>query len=397
MARYDPLLPGSADNWTYAPRCGTPTNSADISHTCALTVTYTGADLDYAVYFNPLFLTATTITTTTTPMESALLTLIDTTASTLDAAIYGLNRQSVIEALIAAHQRGVTVRIVGDDDAATTSYNAGYQALTAAGIPLVIDSSSYIQHNKFIIVDGIVVWTGSTNLTDTGFTLNANNSLAITSTHLADIYTAQFEQMWAGHFHNDKTGAAHLLDYNGTLVEVYFSPRDLAPFAVWELLDGVTDTLHFAHFFWTDDILGDRAIERLEAGVNVAGVWDQLGVANAYAVADDLTAAGARVRVEDNPGKLHHKLAVLDAGGPDPIVITGSYNWTNAGGYENDENTLIIHHADLAHAYHAEIDAIWTAIDPTPVTITALSATSTWGLFLLPLVALLIWLKPPRP
>ena len=139
MARYDPLLPGSADNWTYAPRCGTPTNSVDISHTCALTVTYTGADLDYAVYFNPLFLTATTITTTTTPMESALLTLIDTTASTLDAAIYGLNWQSVIEALIAAHQRGVTVRIVGDDDAATTSYNAG--GIKPSPLPASLSSS----------------------------------------------------------------------------------------------------------------------------------------------------------------------------------------------------------------------------------------------------------------
>ena len=46
--------------------------------------------------------------------------------------------------------------------------------------------------------------------------------------------------------------------------------------------------------------------------------------------------------------------AVIDVEGDDPVVILGSYNWTDAGAYDNDENTLIIHDRVLARAHYAE-------------------------------------------
>jgi phosphatidylserine/phosphatidylglycerophosphate/cardiolipin synthase-like enzyme len=54
---------------------------------------------------------------------------------------------------------------------------------------------------------------------------------------------------------------------------------------------------------------------------------------------DRLGAAGARIGIEDLLGKVHHKFAVLDVEGSDPVVILGAYNWTDSGAYENDENT----------------------------------------------------------
>ena len=51
--------------------------------------------------------------------------------------------------------RGVTVRIVGDDEAATGEYAASYQALSINGIQVVTDTTtSKIQHNKFLVIDG---------------------------------------------------------------------------------------------------------------------------------------------------------------------------------------------------------------------------------------------------
>ena len=38
-------------------------------------------------------------------------------------------------------------------------------------------------------------------------------------------------------------------------------------------------------------------------------------------------------------------------------MIVGSYNWTEAGAYDNDENTLILHNRELARAYDAEVAA----------------------------------------
>jgi phosphatidylserine/phosphatidylglycerophosphate/cardiolipin synthase-like enzyme len=324
-----------------------------------------GTNLDYSVYFNPLAPSATVTTTAQTPMETALLNLINGANTTVDIAQYGLNRLTVVNALINAHNRGVVVRVVGDDDAAANAYSSYYQMLTDAGITIVTDSStSQIQHNKFLIVDGTILWTGSTNLTDTGFTLNANNAMVITDTVLANVYTTEFEEMWAGNFHSAKTdNTAHLFKYNGTLVESYFSPTDVVAFEVWDELSQADETIHFAMFFWTDNLLTDRVIEKLSDGIEVHGMFDQLGEANGSSGDEAMCAAGAQIGIEDFAGKLHHKFAVIDVNGPDPTVILGSYNWTSSGAYNNDENTLIIHDAALAQAYYAEWQRLWEAIE----------------------------------
>ncbi|MBN1250279.1 MAG: lamin tail domain-containing protein [Anaerolineae bacterium] len=366
MVRVDTYLPGTdPSNWTYNPRCGTATNSAGATYECPYTVYSTSDPLYYAVYFNERATTASGPTIQPTAMENALLDLIDRATTSIDIALYGLNRQSVVDALIAAHNAGVTVRVVGDDEAATSAeYGASYQALTNAGITIVTDTSlSKIQHNKFLVLDGSVVWTGSTNLTDTCLTLNANSSIAITDTVLAGSYTAEFEEMWAGSFSGDKTvNTIQHLDYGGTLVESYFSPTDWPAFEVWLELAKAEETIHFAMFFWTDELLSRRVMERLRAGVEVYGVWDQLGASNVASQDELLCAAGARIGIENLPGKVHHKFAVIDVEGDDPVVIVSSYNWTEAGAYDNDENTLIIHDHELARAYYAEWQRLWATV-----------------------------------
>lgn len=353
-----------AINWTHNPRCGEPTNAASISYSCTLTTTVVGEDLNYSVYFNELVPGATQTTTAVTTMEAAFLDLVDNSVSTIDIALYGLNRQSIVAALISAHNRGVIVRVVGDDGAATNAYSDFYSQLTAAGIPLVTDTSqSAIQHNKFMIVDGEIVWTGSTNFTDTGFTLNANNSIVITSTTLATVYASEFNEMVSGVFQGSKAdNTAHLLDYNGTLVELYFSPSDIVAFEVWNELQEADESLHFAMFFWTDSLLSEIVAMQIPAGLEVIGVWDLLGAASVSSQDEMLCAAGARIGIEPFAGKLHHKFGVIDVASSDPRVITGSYNWTASGAYSNDENTLIIHDAVLAQAYAAETERLWAGI-----------------------------------
>jgi phosphatidylserine/phosphatidylglycerophosphate/cardiolipin synthase-like enzyme len=107
-------------------------------------------------------------------------------------------------------------------------------------------------------------------------------------------------------------------------------------------------------FFWTDDLLTERILERMAQGVQVHGICDQLGAAHPSSACDDLHQGGAHITVEDFPGKLHHKFAVIDVEGSDPVVILGSYNWTDGGAYDNDENTLIVHDRELARAYYSE-------------------------------------------
>ena len=74
-------------------------------------------------------------------------------------------------------------------------------------------------------------------------------------------------------------------------------------------------------FFWTNELLSKRVAERIEAGVEVYGVWDELGEANVSSQDELLCAAGARIGIGNLPGKVHHKFAVIDAEGDDPVVI----------------------------------------------------------------------------
>ena len=52
----------------------------------------------------------------------------------------------------------------------------------------------------------------------------------------------------------------------------------------------------------------------------------------------------------------------IDVEGDDPVVIVGSYNWTEVGAYDNDENTLILHDRELARAYYAEWQRLWGTV-----------------------------------
>jgi hypothetical protein len=58
-----------------------------------------------------------------------------------------------------------------------------------------------------------------------------------------------------------------------------------------------------AMFFWTDELLSRRVAGRLAAGVEVYGVWDQIGAANVSSQDEMLCAAGARIGIENLPGK----------------------------------------------------------------------------------------------
>jgi len=332
--------------------------------------TFVLGELAYDVYFSSdTALTAVAPTTDVTVMEAALLSVLNSADEAIDAAIYGFNRASLRDALIAAHNRGVAVRVIGDDEAVDDpEYGLYYEALITAGIPVISDTFSSIQHNKFAVIDGAITWSGSTNWTDTGFTYNMNNGLLFTDTYISLAYTMEFEEMFSGSFSGDKAdNTPHVFTYTNAIVEIYFAPSDAVEQQVLDAVESVDDTFQFAHFFWTLESLGQvTAAKFITDGVDIWGTWDALGAGNVSSQDDPLCAAGIPIRVEDFGGKLHHKVGVMDAFSSDPTVVTGSFNWTASGADSNDENILIIHNADIAASFYEEMVRLYTAIDRTP-------------------------------
>ena len=297
-----------------------------------------------------------------TALEGALLERLNAATTSVDAALYDLTRPSLVNALIAARGRGVAVRVVTDDEARnSTASGPSYVALAAAGIPVVDDADDgRIMHNKYAIIDGQIVWTGSTNWSENDLTSNHNNAVVFTAADVAQVYGGDFNQMFGGSFGEAKTPSpVTALTYDGSPLEVYFSPQDGALDQVIAEVNAAQRSIDFAIFFFTDDRLADALIAAHARGVRVRGVFDELGAGNASSDDERLCEAGVGVAVEQTAGKMHNKLMVIDAGGSNGRVITGSLNWTEAGDRRNSENIVILHDAETAGAYAAAFAQWW--------------------------------------
>jgi phosphatidylserine/phosphatidylglycerophosphate/cardiolipin synthase-like enzyme len=319
------------------------------------------------------------------PVCRELLVALDAAQTSIDFAIYGIRAQShIIAALASAQNRGVVVRgVVDSENADCTAFSypdtpALVRGLTAGSVHCDVGGGySYIMHNKFFVIDGQKVWTGSTNISDTelGGEYNSDVAAILSSYKLAEIYRGEFEEMYTGGlFHKRKTdNTLHAIDAghftDGTVVKSYFSPTDQARAnAVVPLIDAATATLDIAMFYFTSQEISDAIVAARARGVAVRMVLDAGGAANAYSKHRDLCAAGIAVKTENWGGKSHSKWAVADAGVPGAAaVVFGSMNWTGAGDTENDENTLYVKNGGLSAAFHTEFERQWADLAGVPV------------------------------
>jgi len=97
---------------------------------------------------------------------------------------YGFSNEEILDALIAAKDRGVDVRVVLDHSNETSrssggrgsaSPHSGAAMVDRAGIPTLIDHSVKIMHHKVMVVDEDQVVLGSFNWTDSANRRNAEN------------------------------------------------------------------------------------------------------------------------------------------------------------------------------------------------------------------------------
>lgn len=104
--------------------------------------------------------------------------LIDDAQHTLDIAAFTFSHRDVAQAIVRAHQRGVKIRFVMDY---TQSRLVTCRAidLIEAGIEVRTRRRRGFQHNKYLIIDGEIVMTGSFNFSASADNLNTENVLVI--------------------------------------------------------------------------------------------------------------------------------------------------------------------------------------------------------------------------
>ena len=290
-----------------------------------------------------------------------LIERINNAKQVIHIAAFEFNLTPVAEALIAAHERGVDVRWVTDDehgiDSDEEDGHGQFAMLKDAGIQVKDDQRGALMHNKFIIFDNQTVWTGSTNLTVNGNFHNNNNVIVIQSTRLAAIYELEFDELWAGEFgpRSPSTVERQSLTINGTPIQVLFAPEDKVMEKLVPIIEEAQHNIRFMAFSFTYVDLGEAVMARAEAGVDVKGIFETRGSQTEYSELPAMYCAGLAVRQDGNPQTFHHKVIIID----DEIVITGSLNFSNNADSSNDENVIILANSDIAAQYLAEFDRRW--------------------------------------
>ncbi|WP_018466748.1 phospholipase D-like domain-containing protein [Calidithermus timidus] len=298
--------------------------------------------------------------------KARLIGLIGSARRQVEVAAFELDDREIGRALLEAAARGVRVRLYTDRD----YRREARESLQASGrggrerceevrrVAVCYDDREALMHHKFVLIDDVGVWSGSTNLTWNAFARNNENSLFFPLPGLVQAYRGEFEALWSGRAEGRGLPASFRI---GTLEgQVFFSPAGgtAGRAALLKTLRQARKEVLIAAY-----VLTDRGVlEELEAlrrrGVRVRVVIDARNLVNS--LDEEMKRAGIAVRKDGNPYTQHNKVIVLD----DTWVVTGSYNFSASAYRSNNENLLILKSPELAARYRKELEAIWRAGEP---------------------------------
>ena len=302
----------------------------------------------------------------------------------IDLCFYNITLEEVAQVLVAAKQRGVKVRVICDNEAKN---NDPILQIKNAGIPVIDDSygsntSSPAMHNKFIVIDhqdttsfsDDWVWMGSYNLSYSATYDNAENVIEIQDQALARCYTIEFDEMWGSstatpnsatsRFGYRKTNnTPHKFNINGIEILQYMSPSDDGLAYLLNAIGQSQSSLYFCMLIFNQSEIANAMYSKWKtiANFKVKGVLDGGDLSgtqyfNMIGTGNSPWNPPADIHLDNERNLLHHKYLIIDSDGGDgePILVTGSYNWSRAAENSNDENFLIIKDATIANIYLQE-------------------------------------------
>lgn len=291
----------------------------------------------------------------------------------LRAALYEFHYQPVANAFAKAIEAGADVKIVYDADSdyktdnLATIKTAGLDEADAT-IPRTV--SEGIRHNKFIVLlEGdkpVAVWTGSTNISDGGIFGHSNVGHIVWDEDVAAKYLGYWKRL-ADNLTPTKLRAPNKA---ATPTPVGRPPEDsvTALFSARDAKDS-NETLQW----YADRLAEAKEVSCMTFAFNIDEVFQEvLGKDNdvlRYVVKDDplgveesigqdrdvIFASGGYLgegalanflRERSNPLNrnryIHNKFMLVDPLGDDPLVVTGSANFSKPSQRINDENMLVI-------------------------------------------------------
>jgi len=123
-----------------------------------------------------------------------VINLIDSANKSIDIAMYSFTLDKIGQAVVRAKQRGVKVRVVVEKQ--QVSKYSEYWRLIENNVSVFNDSNYAFMHDKFAVIDGEIVLTGSYNWTKHATYYNNENLLIIRNKEIAFKYEKEFEKIY---------------------------------------------------------------------------------------------------------------------------------------------------------------------------------------------------------
>jgi phosphatidylserine/phosphatidylglycerophosphate/cardiolipin synthase-like enzyme len=338
-------------------------------------------------------------------MEHAVPDFMDRAAGKdVEGSIYHLTDQNwIMPALL---NYGGLLSIAYNQTSKDHVSDPAIKQLTDAGRPqsaFVARTHANIMHNKFLVRVGAAdnpeaVLTGSANFTSEGLSAQANVLHIFESPELAKFYLARKRELDGNPIlsqtQRSQEGWSEKVRVGDAVIRVYFPPE---PRGLRDSIDAIVSAVENAQqsvlicaYDPTDMALLNAIFKRADDGLMIRGLVNRVpdkeptgdpnrsDVAAAIAIMNrsqedkDVVGFGA-FKSSDTPTdfvpervlwpdekptvmvRVHHKFVVIDAEGKNPMVFTGSANYSGNSLNKNDENLLEITECPrLARIYFAE-------------------------------------------
>jgi len=287
-----------------------------------------------------------------TGLQDRLGTLIDSAQTTLDVQMYLFTVRALADKIVAAKQRGVTVRMILDPDEAGNQYVI--PTLDAGGINWKNASTIFpYSHAKYLIIDQHVGVIMSMNFNVDA--MNNERNYGMVDSDPEDVADLQkvFEQDWQ--LANGMSATPPDLSCTRLIITPVNAQQRLLAF-----INSATTTLDVEALYVTEastrNAIGAAAQRGVSVRVILESPQDQSQNADTTTY---FTNVGVPVKYVTNQFYLHAKLLIADG-----VAFVGSQNFSTSGLTKNREMGALVMDPTQAAVIQQQFDADWGVTVP---------------------------------
>ncbi|MBL8614660.1 MAG: lamin tail domain-containing protein [Deltaproteobacteria bacterium] len=310
-------------------------------------------------------------------IDETFIQLLEVATASVRVAVDRLDHPGMQEAILEAWDRGLDVQVVADAD---NNKYSGFGLLEDAGVPVVWQPAGAPEmHNKYVIVDEAVVWTGSLSMTTTELLYNNHASIFLADETLAAVYRSDFDQMFVdGDFGVDKAalGGEIELSIGGARGQVAFGAADAQIDLLVAQIEAARQSVVVAAHTLTHAQVVNALLQAKASGREVVVVLDATNAEIDTFWEQELINGGVLVVRDGNQnspaegvgGRLGHQLMLIDgmektAGS---VLVVSSTPWSQTAVNRDDDNLLVLHNAEIASRYALELCELLAIALPHP-------------------------------